>query len=307
MFKTQRNKWVSLRKKCIKSYFQDITKKGLVTSNSFLNFVKPFLTNKSCHIQNDIILIDNGKAIAEESDLVETFNDHYINIVEKSSGQKPCNFVSDTNSLENGVTINEIVQHYSNDTSIPKIRENVDNSQTVEQLQFNNVTTSEIYQLLKNIDDEKATETDKIPPKLAKISMKVLSQPLADAINNGISKGIFPENAKIESVSPIYKQSDDKNKVSNFRPVTALNTFSKIYESFIKNQLNLVLNNIFQPYLTAYEEYSIQHVLWRENDGNNFTLGEVLMDVSKAFSCIPHDLLTAKLSAYELNGNAHIY
>ena len=60
------------------------------------------------------MLIDNGKVIVEESDLVETFNDHYINIVEKSSGQKPSNFFSDTNSLKDDVVINEIEQHYSN-------------------------------------------------------------------------------------------------------------------------------------------------------------------------------------------------
>ena len=58
----------------------------------------------------------------------------------------------------------------------------------------------------------------------------MLSQPLADAINNSISKGVFPDNTKIASVSPIDKQSDDKNKVSNFTLVSVLNTFSKIYE-----------------------------------------------------------------------------
>ena len=180
------------------------------------------------------MLIDNGKVIVEGSDLVETFNVHYINIVEKSSRQKPCNFVSNTNSLEDDAVINEIVQQYSYHPSILKIRENFDNLQTVEQFPFNSGTTSEIYKLLKTIDDKKATGTDKIPPKLVKISAEVLSQPLANAINNSISKGVFPDNAKIASVSPIDKQSDDKNKVSNFRPVSVLNTFSKIYESVIK-------------------------------------------------------------------------
>ena len=60
------------------------------------------------------MLTDYGKVTVEESNLVETFNDHYINIVEKSSGQKPGNFVSETNSLEDDEIINEIVQHYSN-------------------------------------------------------------------------------------------------------------------------------------------------------------------------------------------------
>ena len=93
---------------------------------------------------------------------------------------------------------------------------------------------------------------DKIPLKLVKTSAEVLSQPLADAINNSISKGVFPDNAKIASVFPIHKQSDDKSKVSNFRLVSVVNTLSKIYESVIKNQLISVLNNIFSLYLAAY-------------------------------------------------------
>ena len=237
LFKTQRNKCVLLRRKSIKSYFRDVTKKGLVTNKSFLNFNKPFLTNKSCHTQNDIMLIDNGEVIVEERELAETFNDHYINIVEKLSGQKPCNFISDKDSLEDDVVINEIAQHYGNHPSILKIKENFDNLQTVEQFQFDSVTTYEIYKLLKNIDDKKATGTDKTRPKLVKIFPEALSQPLADAINNSISKGVFPDNAKIASGSPFFKQSNDKNKVSSFRPVSVLNTFSKIYESALKNQL----------------------------------------------------------------------
>ena len=39
---------------------------------------------------------------------------------------------------------------------------------------------------------------DKISPKLVKISDQMLSQPLADAINNSISNGVFPDNAKIK-------------------------------------------------------------------------------------------------------------
>ena len=143
------------------------------------------------------------------------------------------------------------MQHYSNHPSILKIKENFGNLQTVEQFQFNSATISQVYKLLKNKNVKKATETDKFPPKLVKISSEVLSQPLADAINNSISKGVFPDNAKIASVSPIDKQSDEKNKVSNFRPVGVLNTFAKIYKFVIKNQPISVLNNIFPPYLAA--------------------------------------------------------
>ena len=100
---SKENKCVSLLRKCIKSYFQDVTEKGFVTNKSFWNFDKPFLTNKWCHTQNDTMLIDNGKAIIKQRNLAETFDGHYINIVEETSVQKPCKFVSDTHSLEDDV------------------------------------------------------------------------------------------------------------------------------------------------------------------------------------------------------------
>ena len=64
----------------------------LVTNKSFWKFVKLFLITKSCHTQNDMMLTDNGKVIAEQSDLVEAFNDHYINIMEKLTRQKTLKF-----------------------------------------------------------------------------------------------------------------------------------------------------------------------------------------------------------------------
>ena len=69
------------------------------------------------------MLIGNGKVIVEEHNLVETFNDPYIDLVEKSSEEKPRNYVSDTNLLDHDVVIDEIVQHYSSHPSIIKMRE----------------------------------------------------------------------------------------------------------------------------------------------------------------------------------------
>ena len=77
--------------------------------------------------------------------------------------------------------------------------------------------------------------------------------------------------------------------------------------------MNSMYNNI-SPFISAYREnYNTQHVMirllgeWRENLDKNYVLGGVLMDLSKAFDCIPHDLLLAKLAAYGADENLLCY
>ena len=61
-----------------------------------------------------------------------------------------------------------------------------------------------------------------------------LSTPLSIAINNSFKYNIFPSNAKVACVKPLDKKTEDKHCISNFRPVSILNT-PKIYEKFAKN------------------------------------------------------------------------
>ena len=140
-----------------------------------------------------------------------------------------------------------------------------------------------------------------LPFKIADI----IGEPLTQAINCCLRQGIFPENAKVSSVVPLDKGKPDKYDVLNYRPVSILNAFSKIYEKVIKNQLASYLDKYFSPFISAYRKsYSTQQVLirlleeWREKLDKNFIVGAVLMDLSKAFDCIPHDLIISKLAAY---------
>ena len=63
--------------------------------------------------------------------------------------------------------------------------------------------------------------------------------------------------------------------------------------------------DIFESLLCAFRKrYSCQSVLikfietWREALDNHQIVGAVFMDLSKAFDCMPHGLLIAKLNAY---------
>ena len=68
---------------------------------------------------------------------------------------------------------------------------------------------------------------------------------------------------------------------------------------------------MLSDFLSAYRKnYSCQHVLqrmieaWRKCLDDNKVVGAILMDLSKAFDCLPNDLLLAKLEAYSLDDNA---
>ena len=153
-----------------------------------------------------------------------------------------------------------------------------------------------------------------IPPKLVKLAVDFIAPILTKAINTSIEVNIFPENAKTATVIPLDKGKLDKNDISNFRPVSVLNVFSKIYELVIQEQLTKQVDQFLSPYISAYRKnYSTQHVLirlvenWKEKLDQNFYVGALITDLSKAFDCIPHDLLIAKLSSYGFSRNSLCY
>ena len=61
--------------------------------------------------------------------------------------------------------------------------------------------------------------------------------------------GIFPDATKIAAVSLVVKGTENKNSLSNFRPVSVLTVFFKIFEAVSKKQLALHLENIFLPFV----------------------------------------------------------
>ena len=47
------------------------------------------LTNKGCPENSDIMIINDDEVVTDDKTLPKTFNEHYINTVEWSSGLKP--------------------------------------------------------------------------------------------------------------------------------------------------------------------------------------------------------------------------
>ena len=93
--------------------------------------------------------------------------------------------------------------------------------------------------------------------------------------------------------------------MGNYRPISILPPISKIYEKILFKQINLFFQDKFSDLLCGFRKgFSTQHALfkllqkWQSCLDKKGIVGTILIDLSKAYDCIKHDLLIAKLYAY---------
>ena len=117
-----------------------------------------------------------------------------------------------------------------------------------------------------------------------------------------IKNSIFPVSLKEADINPIHKK-DSRSDKKNYRPVNILRNLSKIYERCLYTQMNKYFDPVSKHQFGFRNGYSAQQCLltviekWRASLDQNGTCAALLTDLAKAFDCLPHDLLIAKLRA----------
>ena len=166
------------------------------------------------------------------------------------------------------------------------------------------VTVSEIEKELRELNSNKATTFGNIPTKILKQSSKSCSDSSKKLFNDALRDGYFPDKLKRADITPVFKK-DDPTKAKNYRPVSVLPEVSKIFERIIQKQISFYIDQFPSPYMCGYrKDFSTQHALlsliekWKKVTDNKGYGGAILMDLSKAFNTINHDLLIAKLHVY---------
>ena len=97
-------------------------------------------------------------------------------------------------------------------------------------------TPSEIINIATQMKTSHSCGLDEIDPILVSASFLYISQVLSDLINYSLSSGIFPEQLKFAKVIPIHK-SDNTHVISNYRPISILNYFSKFIDKIMHTRL----------------------------------------------------------------------
>ena len=214
-----------------------------------------------------------------------------------------------TNRSSDGITdpIDEVINKYKSHPSILLIQKHLTDHDV---FSFKTVEIGDIEKEINSINPREATTSNSIPPKILKKSSEVSANVLHKLFNYSIEKSDFPQNLKLADITPAYKKTDTLNK-TNYSPVSALLVVSSIFERVLQKQGNDFIVSFLSPYLCGYRKgFNTLHALltlvenWRKSLDNKCFWGAILMNLSKDFDTLNHDLLVAKRHAYGFQHNA---
>ena len=296
-YRIQRNLVSKMNKKAKQSFLNKCDPSR--QCKGFWKACKPFFSEKSTEMKEKIVLVENEDIIAKDQDIATVFNKFFCNIT-SSLVIKKWNLNFSTYSDDPVINAIEKFKTHPSVISI-KCRFN-----TKDIFEFSYVTVHDFYQEIMHLDSSKKTSGD-IPIQLLKDIAIVSTPALTQCLMKGLDQCCFPDELKIADVILVHKKDASTDKM-NYRPISLLPSLSKVYEKLVYKQLLKFMQTKLSQYLCGFRKgYSTQYALfhmvhnWQKSLAKSGKIGTILMmDLSKAFDCLPHDLLIAKLEAYGL-------
>ena len=169
------------------------------------------------------------------------------------------------------------------------------------------LTVYEVSEVLHSLDANKASGPDNLPNIILVGVAYEIAPSICRLFNLSLSEGIMPKRWKLANITAIFKKNDPTIP-SNYRPISLLDTLSKVLERCVYNHCYEHLRSMF---------HYLQHGFLRGRSTNTQLLvvyhqileciasgqevDAIYLDFSKAFDSVPHNLLLLKLKSYGIS------
>lgn len=110
------------------------------------------------------------------------------------------------------------------------------------------ITAEEILKCIKKLKNNKASGDDLIINEYIKSTANKMINIYVKLFNIIFNTGIIPESWLLGNINPMYKNKGDVEDPNNFRPITILSCFGKLFTSVLNERLS-----------TFIESFSILH------------------------------------------------
>jgi hypothetical protein len=153
--------------------------------------------------------------------------------------------------------------------------------------------------VIKAFESKDSPDLDGLSVKILKFIAIEISVPLAHIFNLSLTSGIFPCKLKTSRIVPIFK-SGDPRLCDNYRPISLVNTLSKVLEKIVSINLtnHLQINDLLYKHQYGFQfgkstEHNLIHVvnfISSALNDNEYCIG-VFLDLKKAFDLCSHNIL----------------
>src|SRR5699024_8206088 len=171
-------------------------------------------------------------------------------------------------------------------------------------LYINCIEVDDVVKAIRSIKPSTIAGPDMIPAFLLKDCAPVLAPPLSKIFNLILKTDTFPILWKESRIRPMHKKNS-KSEITNYRPITIMSNFAKIFEitiyplifHHVKNNIALCQHGFFSGRSTSTNLMCITQFISEVMDRQG-QVDVVYADFSKAFDKLSHELLLIKLNRF---------